>query len=264
MRNKGLSNQEFLGRVREYLPSQTGICETDASGNCLHEIPLEQITENTFYRFDSEALLAFSHTIEDFALEEGRGSLLAALQTPKQFEAVRERYWQLAATLDEVEIISTGKPPRCHGRLKCCDDAKRLVQKFWMVLFEGEAVQAMLLCDQSNVAENFEDKQFVGFYTFKPRLITQAREDMAEALGGGCPELRQFAHAHKIDRATKHLEIEFAREKKELEVAIQKLKSHGEEYQSKHFLADLNKTLERLNRLQTHLPEMIAGQQKPD
>lgn len=259
VRNKGLSNHDFLGRVREYLPSQTGICETDHDGNCLQEIPLEQIAENTFYRFDSDALLAFSHTIEDFALEEGNGKLLAALQTPEQFEPVRERYWQLAATLDDVEVITVGRLPRCHGRLKCCNDAKGLVKKFWMVLYDGKNFRAMFLCEQANDAEDFDRKHFTGFYTFNSRLITQAREDMADALGGHCPELRQFAHAHKIDRAAKHLKIEFAREKKALEIAIQKLRNHGEEYQSHHFLADLDKTLERLNRLQSHLPEMIAG-----
>jgi len=259
VRNKGLSNQEFLGRVREYLPSQTGICETDATGNCLGEIFLDEITENTFYRFDSEAVLAFSHTIEDFALEEGAGSLLAAVQTPEQFELVRERYWQLAATLEEVEIITAGKLSRCHDHLKCCNDTKRSVQKYWMVLFTGKTFQAMLLCEQKNDAKNFDEKYFIGFYTFNARLVTQAREDMADALGGRCPELRQFAHAHKIDRAVKHLKVEFGREKKALEIAIQKLQSHDHEYQSHHFLADLDKTLARLNRLQSHLPEMIAG-----
>ena len=82
---------------------------------------------------------------------------------------------------------------------------------------------------------------------------------MADALGGHCPELRQFARVHQVDRAIKHLKNEFAREKQALETAIQKLQSHGEEYQSHHFLADLDKTLERLNQLQAHLPEMIAG-----
>lgn len=259
VRNKGLSNQDFLGRVREYLPSQTGICETDSAGNCLREILLDQIEENTFYSFNSNALLAFSHTIEDFALEDGVGTLLAAMQTPEQFESVRERYWQLAATLDQVEIITSGKLSRCHGRLKCCNDAKGLAQKFWMILFEGKQNQAMLLCEQTNAVQNFDDKQFIGFYTVNSRLISQAREDMADALGGRCPELRQFAHAHKIDRAAKHLKVEFDREKEALEIAAQKLRSHGEAYQSHHFLADLDKTLERLTRLQSHLPEMIAG-----
>lgn len=259
VRNKGFSNQDFLGRVREYLPSKTGIIETDASGNFLDEIPLEQVIENTFYRFDSDALLAFSHTLEDLALEEGSGALLAALQSPEQFDLVRDRYWQLAATLDEVEVITSGKLSRCHDRLKNCHDARRLVQKFWMVLYEGKNFQALFLCEQANDAEKFEEKQFVGFYTFNSRIVTQAREDMADALGGRCPELRQFAHARKIDRAAKHLKIEFAREKEAMEIAIEKLRNHGEDYQSHHFLADLDKTLERLNRLQTHLPEMIAG-----
>ncbi len=258
VRNKGLSNQEFLGRVREYLPEETGICETDGSGKCPHEITLHTLEENTFYLFDSNALLAFSHTVEDFAFDEAEGSFLAATQTGAQFEPHRDRYRQLAATLDEVEVIACGKLPRRHNRLKFCNDANSRVKKFWLMAYEGPKCQAMFLGEQSNDAENFDDKKFTGFYTFNPRIISQAREDMAEALAGRCPELRQFAQLHKIDRAAKQLKVEFARENKAMEIAIKKLR-HGKKYQQRHFLADLNKTLERLNGLKTHLPEMIAG-----
>ena len=258
MRNKGLSNHEFLTRVREYLPSESGICETVCPGNSLEEIRFRHIEENTFYRFDSNALLAFTHTIEDHALEAANGSLITAMQDAKQFKSQRERYWQLAATIDSVQVIATGKLPPGKGRLKFCTDAKALVKNFWMVLYQGRKSRAMLLCEQLNQSKIFDEKEFVGFYTFNSRIISRAREDFAELLGGGSPELRQFAQLHKIDRAAKHLKIEFAREKKAMEIAIQKLQSH-ERYQPRHFFAELNKTLERLNRLQTHLPELIVG-----
>ena len=258
MRNKGLSNHEFLTRVREYLPSENGIYETDCSGNSLGTICFKHVEENTFYRFDSDALLAFTHTIEDHALEAANGSLIAALQDAKQFEPQRERYWQLAATIDDVQVIAAGKLPPRTGRLKFCSDAKALMKNFWMVLYQGRKSRAMLLCEQVNDSKIFEEKEFIGFYTFNSRIISQAREDFAELLGGVCPELRQFAQLHKIDRAAKHLKIESAREKKAMEIAIQKLQSH-EKYQPKHFLADLDKTLDRLNQLQTHLPELIVG-----
>ena len=258
MRNKGLSNHEFLTGVREYLPSENGIYETDCSGNSLETIPFKHIEENTFYLFDSDALLAFTHTIEDHALEAANGSLIAAMQDAKQFEPQRERYWQLAATIDDVQVIANGKLPPRSGRLKFCNDGKALVKSFWMVLYQGRKSQAMLLCEQVNDSKIFDEKKFIGFYTFNSRIISQAREDFAELLSGGCPELRRFAELHKIDRAAKHLKVEFDREKKAMEIAIQKLQSH-EKYQPKHFLAELNKTLERLNRLQTHLPELIVG-----
>ena len=264
MRRKGLSNHEFLGRVREYLPDENGICETDGSGKCLQSIRLSDLEENTFYLFDSDAALAFSHTVEDFALEDANGSLLAAMQSAEQFAPHRERYRQLAATLRNVELIACGKLPRCHARLRFSRDAAASAKSFWMVLYEGRKCQAMFLGEQANDAKDFDEKQFTGFYTFNPRIISQAREDIAESIAGRQPQLRQFAKLHKIDRAAKHLKIEFAREKNAIDIAIRKLQSHGKKYRGKHFLADLNKTLERLNRLQTHLPELIVEQQKND
>ncbi len=263
VRNKGLSSQEFLGRVREYLPEENGICETDGSGKCLQSILLSNLEENTFYLFDADAALAFSHTVEDFALDDANGTLLAAMQNAGQFEPHRERYQQLAATLKKVELIACGKLLRGHKRLKFCRDAG-VVKSFWMVLYEGRKCQAMFLGEQANDAETFDEKKFTGFFTFNPRLISEAREDMAECLAARRPQLRQFAQLHKLDRAAKHLKIKFAREKDAIDIAIRKLQSHGKKYRGKHLLADLNKTLERLNRLQTHLPELIVEQQKND
>lgn len=261
MANKGLSNDKFLGRVREYLISENGICETDSQGKSATAIPLDNVRENNFYLFDSDSLLAFGHTIEDLALEEASGSLLAAMQDAAQFDPYRERYWQLATTLDDVQLVATGKLARL-GKVKFCADAKELVKKFWMVLYEGPKFQAMLLCEQMNDAKKFEEKKFVGFYTFNPRIIAQAREDMAESLGGDCPGLKRFAGLQQMDQAAKKIKVGFAREKEAMDIAIQKLQSHEKHYRVHHFVADLNKTLERLNRLQTHLPELIVEPQK--
>jgi hypothetical protein len=259
--NKGLSNCEFLGRVQEYLASENGISDTDLNGQNPNAISLDAIQENNFYLFDSDSLLAFGHTIEDLALEDGNGRLLAAMQDCAQFEPHRERYWQLAATLDDVQLVATGKLARA-GKLKFCNDAKELVKNFWMVLYEGKKFLAMLLCEQANTAEKFDEKKFAGFYTFNPRIISQAREDMAEALAGDCVGLKRFARLQRIDQTAKKIKIEFAREKEAIDIAIGKLQNHGKDYHAKHFLEDLNKTLERLNRLQTHLPELIVEQQK--
>lgn len=263
VRNKGLSNSEFLSRAREYLVLENSIYETDERGNSANPVALEEMEENTFYFFDADALLALTQTIEDLAMEEGGGSLLAAIQEGEQFEQHRDRYWQLGATLEDVQLIASGKLART-GALKVCHDAKGLVKKFWMVLYEGRRFQALLLCEQANDSQKFDEKEFVGFYTFNPRIILQAREDIGDALGGRCPELKQFTRLQKIDRATKKLKVEFARETKAMDIAVKKLQSHEKKYHTKHFLEDLNKTLERLNRLQTHLPEMIAGRQKND
>lgn len=263
MPKKGFSNSEFLDRAREYLVLGNAIYETDEQGNSSIPVLLEEIEENTFYLFDADALLALSQTIEDLALEEGSGSLMTSIQDGDHFAQHRDRYWQLATTLDDVQLISSKKLPRT-GALKTCHDAKGLVKKYWMVLYEGTRFRALLLCEQVNDAETFEEKQFVGFYTFNSRIIAQARQDMGEALGGRCPDLKDFAQRQKIDRATKKLRVEFAKETQAMDVAIKRFRGHERKYQAKHFLDDLNKTLERLNRLQTHLPEMIVGSHEND
>lgn len=264
MRNKGLSNQEFLGRVREYLPEGNGICETDWTGECLASIRLSNLEENTFYLFDADAALAFSHTVEDFALDDANGCLLATMQNAAQFGPHRERYRQLATTLKKVELIACGKLPRCNAHLKFKSDTAASIKSFWMVLYEGRKCQAMFLGEQVNDVESFDEKKFTGFYTFNPRIISQAREDMAECIVGHRPQPRYFEQLNKMDRAAKQIKVEFAREKNAMDIAIRKLKNHGKKYRGKHLLADLNKTLERLNRLQTHLPELIVEQQKND
>jgi len=50
---------------------------------------------------DAEAAMAIGHAIEDLALEEANGSLLGAFQGSEYFEPHRERYRQLAATIDQ-------------------------------------------------------------------------------------------------------------------------------------------------------------------
>ena len=239
------------------------IYETDEYGNSSQPVALEEIEENTFYRFDSDAVLALSQTIEEMALEEASGSLLAAIQEGAQFESHRERYWQLATTLADVQIIASRKLARTRS-LKFCRDTDGLVKRFWMVLYEGRRFQVLLLCEQVNEAEAFDEKQFAGFYTLNRRIVSQTREDFRATLAGRCPELKQFFHLQKIDRATKRLKVEFARETKAMDVAIKKLQSHAQKYHAQHFFEDLNKTLERLNRLQIHLPEMIVGHPNND
>jgi hypothetical protein len=131
-----------------------------------------------------------------------------------------------------------------------------------MVLYEGQRFQAMLLCEQVNDAKKFDEKKFVGFYTFNPRIVAQAREDMTESLGGDCPGLKRFARLQQMDQAAKKIKVEFAREKEAIDIAIKKLQNHEKHYRAKHFIEDLNNTLERLNRLQAHWPELIVEQQK--
>lgn len=256
---KAFSSAEFLARVREYLPGDAEIRHTDANGKPHGDNLGINIAENDFYLFDAEAMNAFTHAIEEIALEEARGEFLAAVQDFKQFDALKERYWQLAATLDNVEVIASGHTPRRNGHVKFCNSGKTALNNFWIVLFDGPKTQILFLCEQANQGQTFEDKKFVGFYTFNQKVIDQARDEIISLLEGKCPELRQFSRLHKLDRAAKQLKVQFGREQEVLEDAIRKLKAGSDTYDPEHFLQDIDKTLQRLTELKSRLPELILG-----
>jgi len=142
------------------------------------------LEENHFYLFDAEALLAASHAIEELALEEANGTLLATMQGFKHFEPHRERYWQLAATLAEVRVLAHGKQPARHGHLKFIPAIPTVLRPFWAVLYQGNRRQALLVARQTNRANLFEEKRFEGCYTFNRELIARVRRDLEQLLAG--------------------------------------------------------------------------------
>jgi hypothetical protein len=124
---------------------------------------------------DSDAMLAISHAIEDIAAEERQGELIATFQDFENFKPHRNRYMNLAEDLDAVRVWGCGKPPQKCGKVDfiIADEAKLL--RYWLVLFDSEHARAVLLCKQVNRAEKFEDKKFVGFYSFNPYLVQSIR-----------------------------------------------------------------------------------------
>jgi len=124
---------------------------------------------------DSEAMLAISHAIEDIAGEEGKGELISTFQDFANFKPYKARYMRLAEQLDAVRVWGCGKVPQKCGKVDFirADEAKLL--KYWLVLFDSEHARAVLLCKQVNRAEKFEDKKFIGFYSFNPYLVQSIR-----------------------------------------------------------------------------------------
>src|SRR5439155_24671024 len=133
-----------------------------------------------------------SHAIEELALEEADGFLLATMQEFKHFEPHRERYWQLAATLEEARVIAKGKRPPRHGHLKFFSINRRALEQYWTVLYQGHRRQAMVICRQANGARIFEQKRFDGFYSFNPGLIERVRRDIEEMVAGSALQMREF------------------------------------------------------------------------
>ena len=124
---------------------------------------------------DPEAMLAISHAIEDIAGEVRRGELIATFQDFKNFLPEKKRYMSLAEDLDAVRVWGCGKPPQKCGKVDfiVADDPKLL--RYWLVLFDSPKTRAVLLCKQVNKAEKFEDKKFLGFYSFNPYLVQSIR-----------------------------------------------------------------------------------------
>jgi hypothetical protein len=124
---------------------------------------------------DSDAMLAISHAIEDIAGEERQGELIATFQSFENFLPYKARYMGLADDLDAVRVWGCGKPPQKCGKVDfiVADDPKLL--RYWLVLFDSEHARAVLLCKQVNKAEKFEDKKFLGFYSFNPYLVQSIR-----------------------------------------------------------------------------------------
>jgi hypothetical protein len=219
------------------------------------------LLENHFYLFDAEAVLAASHAIEELALEEANGTLLATMQGFKHFEPHRERYWQLAATLADVRVIAHGKQPPRHGHLKFIATNHKALRPFWTVLYQGHRRQAMLVCCQTHTAKIFEEKRFEGCYTFNRELIARVRQDLEQILAGRASRLREFERLLAIDQASKKLAAEFMREQKAVDSALRKLQTACDHYPPRHFEAVVQKSLSRLKQLTDRLPDLIGAAQ---
>src|SRR5438094_8065876 len=118
------------------------------------------MAENHFYLFDADAMLAASHAIEELALEEAKGFLLATMQEFRNFEPHRERYWQLAATLGEARVVVEGRKPARHGQLKFAGTNHNALALFWTVLYQGHNRQVLLICRQTKGARIVDQTRF--------------------------------------------------------------------------------------------------------
>ena len=259
LKKKPLSNEDFLRHVRDYLPMDASVWNTDQNGKPCSCAMSTGMVEHHFYRFDAEAMLAASHAIEEVALEEANGFVLATMQEFKYFEPHRERYWQLAATLKDARVIAKGKRPPRHGHLKFIATNHKALAPFWTVLYRGHRCQALLIGRQADEAKIFEQKRFDGFYTFNPDLIGRVRRDIEEILAGCAARMREFERLLAIDQTAKRLDAEFARGHKAVEGALRELQITGKRYQARRFAADLEKSLHRLKLLTGKLPNLVGA-----
>ena len=235
------------------------VWNTDDQGRPCSGAVAGGMLENHCYLFDAEALLATSHAIEELALEEANGTLLATMQEFKHFEPHRERYWQLAATLADLRVVAHGKHPPRHGHLKFLATNHKALEPFWTVLYQGIRRQAMLVCRQTNRAKAFEEKRFEGCYTFDREWIARVRHDLEQVLAGHAARLREFERLIAIDQAAKKLALEFTREHKAVDSALRKLRTSGDHYPARQFAAVVQQSLNRLKQLTDRMPDLVSG-----
>lgn len=125
--------------------------------------------------FNNEAMLAVSHAIEDMADEVGQGELISTFQRLENFAPQKKRYMALANKLDLVRVWGEGTPPKRCGKVDFVPVFHPQLNRYWIVLFQSPEQQAVLVCRQVNDAEKFEEKAFVGFYSFNPYLVESIR-----------------------------------------------------------------------------------------
>jgi len=255
---KQLSFSLLLSSVQCYLSPEATVREADEQSRPGAALGLEQLEENTFYHFDADFALALSCGIEDLALEEANGRLLAGYQEFSEWSAHRERYLQLGATIDQVEVIASGPAPSRVRRVQFHKNRKNGCREYRLLLYEGQRVQALFVGRQINECSEPEEKQFFGFFSFTPALIAKFGHEFADLAAGRASSLREFARQAAIDHAGKQMAREFARQKEQLEQAMRRLQLDGKRYCAGQFALDLEKGLSELYQWKTRMPEILA------
>lgn len=249
-------NSDFLSRVDEYLPTDAAVIAVDASEQSEPVASVDLLNGNTFYLFSSDALLAASHAIEDLALDEANGMLLAVLQDFDHFTAERERYALLAATLDGVQVVGYGRKPRHCGRVQFIAASQSALKDFWVVMYQGRHTQALVMSRQTRRTRAFEDRTFVGFYTFDARLIARVRRDIECLLHGESPDLHEYDRLRQIDRTVKEVRMVLHQEQLALESSLDKLQFGR--LQPRVLASRIDSIVNRLQTIKNMLPESIA------
>ena len=239
------SNDAFTTRVREYLTMEATTRQLNGpeKGNANDT----GLAENVFYEFDADSFLALWHAVEDMALEEAAGWLIASIQEFSWLESQRERYEQLALTLDHVEVIGTGPTPRRIPRVRFKTEKKGALKKYRSIVYQGPQVQVAFLAEQANDAKDFDARRFIGFYTFESRLVERLKAD----------PVREFARQRAIHNADREIQRELAVQREALAKAVRRWRLDDDRSRTREFVSELEKGLSRLVEWKNKIPKLI-------
>ncbi len=237
------------------------IRQSSGAGKPGLQTSFDSLQENCFYYLDGETTAALARAIEELALEEANGHLLAAFQDFNQFEMQRERYQQLALTLDGLQVIAAGKTPRPIRRLDFLRDPKGACRSFCALAYRGKRGAALMVGRQADRLRRTDATDFIGFQTFNPDLVGRLWQQLLDVAKGRSPGLREFDRLLAIDRATKQMRSEFARQKEAVEQAMHRLQVEGDRYPTRSFAADLEKEFIQFQKWRLRLPDLLARSQ---
>lgn len=249
------SCEEFAARVREIEPSVVGIREADGEGQPGPEA--FKLTDNRFYHFNGEAANGFVQAVEELAIEEADGTLLTVLGEFSGFEAVRERYEQLAMALDRVEVIGSGRTPRLIRRIRFIPDSSGRCRDFLAAVYTGRNGSVWFAAGRIPATRKSNTQSYRGLYGFSARRAARLRQEFLETASGRAAGLPEFARLLAIDQFAKQLDAEFSRQKEEMLAAVRRLQAGDEAYRPGNFASDLEQGLTRLQQWKNRLPSVL-------
>jgi hypothetical protein len=244
--------------MQEYLSGTAKAWRLNATGHfgaCF--IPLE-LGADTFYGLDADTMLAITHAVEDLALEAAEGQLLVSFQDLRFFNDHRERYWQLAATLEGVRVMGGGRLPQPEPGIQFLKINQPGLNRFWIVLYQGRQAAILLIGRQVNDTAFIPDKRFLGSYTFDRRVIERIHANLEAVIAGRNPGLHEFDRLHALDLAARRLEGGFRREQAAVVGALRRLRRDGARQIPRYFVAQLDLALRRLCKLKEQVSTLIS------
>ncbi len=252
MSGRGISLDDFLGRVREYLP-EGYLTRRPQNGGKVAPPPLRP---NCFFQLDAEVMLAFSRAVEDVAMDDAQGRLLSSFQDFGKFQTHRERYTHISTTLDEVLVLGSGRNPAPCGQTQFISSRGTALEHFWISMYQGPRVHVLAISRQVNAAKEIPDKIFRGFFTFDARLISRLRREVFDALDGCQPAMPQFSQLLAIDEAQRQIRGGFQTELAALEAELEAMRLHPR-INARNFASQLNGALDRLEALRHTVPALF-------
>jgi hypothetical protein len=252
---------EFLDWLRDYLPAEPSVHETGAAGQPGRKADARNWRENRFYDFDAEAVAGICHAIEVLALEEASGQLVSLVGDFSEFEAHRECYQQLAATIKKVEALGFGRAPRNSPHLQFRRDDR--ARHFRGVIYQGEKQPAMFLCRVGSARQARSQNTFRGFLSMDRGLTSRfadalRAEAMPQRRSASDDKLaREFTRLEALDQAAKELEKDLVQQRQTLHAAVRRLQIDAR-YQPGQFATELEKGISRLSEWKSRMPEILA------